>query len=88
MNTRNRNQESKMLKSFFHKIRATLPIKTRLRIVFHLGTIMEQQAETFYRRFAVDTTHARIKALCQKLADEEKEHLRLIQYKLSVMEKA
>jgi rubrerythrin len=72
-----------MPKAFLPKIRPALRRKSRLRIVFHLGTIMEQQAETFYRSFAVDTSHNQIRALCQKLADEEKEHLRLIQNKLS-----
>ena len=55
----------------------------RLRHVFHLGSLMEQQAGAFYRRFAKKTQDDNVKELCLQLADEEVQHLHLIDHQLS-----
>lgn len=44
---------------------------------------MEKQAEAFYRQFAKKVHNDVIKNLCLKLAEEENDHLKLIEDKLS-----
>jgi rubrerythrin len=55
----------------------------RLRHVYYLGSLMERQAEAFYRRFAEQTHDNDLKVLYLQLADEEVQHLKLIDYQLS-----
>ena len=55
----------------------------RLRHVYYLGALMERQAEVFYRRFAEQTHDNDLKVLYLQLADEEVQHLKLIDYQLS-----
>lgn len=57
--------------------------KARIRHVLHLGKKMEKQAESFYRKLAKQTRSDVVKKLCLKLADEERDHLKLIEDKLS-----
>jgi rubrerythrin len=55
----------------------------RLRHVLYLGSLMERQAEAFYRRFAKQAKDDDLKELYLKLADEEVQHFKLIDYQLS-----
>ena len=55
----------------------------RLRHVFHLGSIMERQAEAFYRRFATQIQNNDVRELCLQLADEEVQHFNMINNQLS-----
>ena len=72
-----------MLRSFLLKIFLFFRKKTRLRHIFHLGSKMEQQAQTFYEQFAGQTRNDAVKELCLKLADEENKHMELMEGKLS-----
>jgi len=47
-----------------------------------LGRKMEQQAEAFYRKLAGRTRNVDVKRLCLILAEEEKDHKRVIEEKL------
>lgn len=55
----------------------------RLRHVFYIGSLMERQAEAFYRRFAKQAQGNDVKKLCLQLADEEVQHFKLIDNQLS-----
>jgi len=55
----------------------------RLRHVFYIGSLMEQQAEAFYKRFAKQAQGNDVKELCLQLANEEVQHFKLIDYQLS-----
>ena len=44
---------------------------------------MEEQAETFYRRFAKEAKNPGVRELCRQLADEEAQHSALIRDVLS-----
>ncbi|MEW6671790.1 MAG: ferritin family protein [Thermodesulfobacteriota bacterium] len=72
-----------MTGSFFSKFQNPSQRQMRLRHVFHLGIKIEQQAETFYKRFAKLAKDVDVQRLCLKLAHEENQHARLIENKLS-----
>ena len=55
----------------------------RLRHVFYIGTIMERQAEAFYRRFAEKAQDDDMRELYRELAEEEVQHFKLINGQLS-----
>jgi len=55
----------------------------RLRHVFYIGSLMEQQAEAFYKRFAKQVQGNDVRKLCLQLANEEVQHFKLIDYQLS-----
>jgi len=55
----------------------------RLRHVFFIGTIMERQAEAFYRRFAEKAQDDDMRELYRELAEEEVQHYQLINGQLS-----
>ncbi|MGD8695182.1 MAG: ferritin family protein, partial [Syntrophobacterales bacterium] len=57
--------------------------KIRLRHILHLGSLMEKQAEAFYRQFAQQAKDADVRELCLELANEEKNHFGFIQNILS-----
>lgn len=71
------------MRSFFSKKFLSSRKGIRLRHVFYLGSLMEQQAEAFYRRFAEQTQDNDLKVLYLQLADEEVKHFKLIDYQLS-----
>ena len=58
-------------------------VNLRLRLAYHLGNIIERQAEAFYREFAEHTTDQLIGRLCRKIAAEELAHQTLIEKHLS-----
>jgi len=72
-----------MLRSLFSRIFPSSRREARLRHLLHLGSVMERQAEAFYRRFAVQAQDAEVSELCQELADEETNHFKLIRDILS-----
>jgi len=55
----------------------------RLRHVFFIGTIMERQAEAFYRCFAEKAQDDDMRKLYRELAEEEVQHFKLINGQLS-----
>ena len=55
----------------------------RLRHVFYIGSLMERQAEAFYKRFAKQALDNDVRELCLLLANEEVQHFKLIDYQLS-----
>lgn len=67
-----------MLRSLFSRIFPSSRKETRLRHLLHLGSVMERQAEVFYRRFAEQAQDDEVNELCQILADEETNHFKLI----------
>ncbi len=77
-----------MLRSFILRIFYPERKKIRLRHVLFLGTMLEQQAEEFYRRLARQANDPGVKLLCEELADDEIEHLDLIKGMLSRWQKA
>ena len=72
-----------MLRSLFSRTFPSSQKKIRLRHVLHLGSLMERQAEAFYRRFAKHAQNDDIKKLYLQLADEETQHFKLIDEQLS-----
>ncbi len=63
-------------------IRQLFRRRVTLRGVLHLGRKMEQQAVWWYEQYATQTESEQIKALCLKLADEERTHVNLIETRL------
>ena len=55
----------------------------RLRHVFYIGTLMERQAEAFYRRFAEKSQDDDMRELYRELAEEEVRHFKLINGQLA-----
>ena len=72
-----------MLRFLFSLIFPSSRKETRLRHLLHLGSVMEGQAEVFYRRFAEQAQDAEVSELYETLADEETNHFKLIQDILS-----
>ena len=72
-----------MLRLMFSRISSPFRRKVRLRHVLHLVSLMERQAEAFYRSFAREARDADVRELCIKLADEENRHFRMIEAVLS-----
>lgn len=72
-----------MLSLMFSRISSPFLRKVSLRHVLHLGSLMERQAEAFYRSFAREARDADVRELCIKLADEETRHFRMIEAVLS-----
>lgn len=72
-----------MLRSLFSRIFPSSQKKIKLRHVLHLGSMMERQAEAFYRRFAEHAQHDDVRDLYLQLADEEIQHFKLIDDQLS-----
>lgn len=66
-----------MLKSLLTRLFPVIK-KTRLRHVLYLGSLLERQAEAFYRDCKDQARDPRVKALCHKLMEEEQKHYRLI----------
>ncbi len=65
-----------MFKSLFSRM-STIK-KTRLRHVLYLGSLVEKQAETFYSHMARQADYEDTRALCFRLAEEEKRHFAFI----------
>jgi rubrerythrin len=55
----------------------------RLRHVFYLGTLIELQAESYYRRFAEKMQDDDVRDLYTQLADEEIRHFKMIDGQLA-----
>lgn len=72
-----------MLRSLISRIFPSSQRRIRLRHILHLGSIMEKQAEDFYRQFARQTEDTDVRELCLELANEEKNHFGFIQDILS-----
>ena len=72
-----------MLRSLVSKIFPSSQRRIRLRHILHLGSLMEKQAEAFYRQFAQQVEDADVRELCLELANEEKDHFGFIQDILS-----
>ena len=71
------------MRSFFSKKFLSSRKGIRLRHVYYLGSLMERQAEAFYRRFAEQTQDNDLRVLYLHLADEEVKHFKLIDSQLS-----
>ena len=69
-----------MPRSFFSRIFSASKKEIRLRHILQLGCLMEQQAETYYRRFAEQAQDTDVRELCLKLANEETQHYSLTTY--------
>ena len=72
-----------MLESLIYRIFPFLRKKIRLRHILHLGSLMERQAEQFYRQFAHQAQDMDVRELCLELANQEKKHFGFIQDILS-----
>lgn len=72
-----------MLESLIYRIFPFFRKKIRLRHILHLGSLMEKQAEQFYRQFAHQAKDMDVQELCLELAHQERKHLGLIQDILS-----
>ena len=72
-----------MPRSFFSRIFSASKKEIRLRHILQLGCLMEQQTETYYRRFAEQAQDTDVRELCLKLANEETQHYSLIDNILS-----
>lgn len=67
-----------MLGSFFSRLFPASRRKVHLRHILYLGSLIERQAEAFYREMANKAPHEEVKELCLKLAADEKRHFQLI----------
>ncbi|MGD8776943.1 MAG: ferritin family protein [Syntrophobacterales bacterium] len=72
-----------MLRSLISKIFPSFKKRIRLRHILHLGSVMEKQAEAFYRQFAKEAQDEDVRKLCLELANEERKHFGFIQDILS-----
>ena len=72
-----------MVNSFLSQIFPFIRKKVRLRHILHLGSMMERQAETCYRRFAEHSQNDATRNLYLQLANEEVKHFELISEQLS-----
>jgi rubrerythrin len=71
------------MKTFFSKKNIFSHRGIRLRHIFYIGTILERQAEAFYRRFAEQSQDNEMRDLYIQLAEEEVRHFKLLDGQLS-----
>lgn len=72
-----------MPRSWFARFFSRSDSEVRLRHVLHLGALIEKQAASFYHQFAKNANNSEVKELCLALADQEAQHFKFIQERLS-----